>query len=578
MKGTNKMSHTNDLSFTPEEVDQQIERSLSATPDAPEEQAIQQTIQGLKRIYQTKQSDDAPSLERVWQRVLEAAAQESAPVVQAPLNQENTPQRIIPLRRSHEKGPQKTHNHAHRARLVFIPVVVCLCFLLIVGSFVWMTSASRQPGPNTAGIKSARGLYAYLNHAIYRLDSQTHAILWKHPFTNDEFVGELTSTPELDAHKPFVAGSMLYVTILERLTTSKYYLYALNTADGSTLWKEPSPSTKVFATINALYTLVESKTSNISTLTVRDLRTGKLLWQRQYSIVGSDPGRGTEMTEGFRLIAVNDQMLYAVVAYHQNGQNIFARYSLNAKDGSILWHNSEVISGRMPSVEAHIVDGVIYTVEYNLTDRLITQNTAYGKLFDQVVQTQVVAYDAGTGHKRWQTSEMVDKEPPSIFDLILSNDMLYFQTLSTIHPSIFTLHALSTKDGLPRWQYQTNKSTSTMTQEGNNLYMEVFDSQKKLQNVIALKALTGSVLWSTPVKIPDPMPDSSHATKTGDPFPIGISVNIVPVVNNGTVYYSTPDSTVMALRSSDGKILQQFRVDATYQLAEGERIVVFSAS
>jgi outer membrane protein assembly factor BamB len=351
---------------------------------------------------------------------------------------------------------------------------------------------------------------------------------------------------------------------------------------------------RAFANSTTVYTLVESKTAHSSTLTARDARTGKQLWQRQYPIAGSpsDPAYGTDGTEGFRLITVTDRLLYAVAAYHQNGQGIFARYGLSPADGSVLWQNHEVIVGRMPEVMAHIVNGVIYTTEYNL--RPVTPYLdSHGMTINEIPQSRVGAYDLTTGHQFWQTPYMVGEEPNGGFFPAVSNGLLYFQTFNNLWPetaqrpnTITTLHALNTSDGTQRWQYQKKNDSDFMTGAalvGQSLYFEEHtltttgEHQDLQLQIVALNAQTGQARWSTPVKLldgsektPTPVP---HSMDPG--FADGYAVDMAPVASSDTVYYSTPGNRIYAIQSSDGKIITQFWVDKTAQTTVLSRLVLF---
>jgi outer membrane protein assembly factor BamB len=388
-------------------------------------------------------------------------------------------------------------------------------------------------------------------------------------------------------------GNVLHLETRAQQHYDLQYLYAFNAADGSVLWRQLSA--RALANSTAVYTLVESKTADSSTLTAREARTGKELWQRQYPIAGStsDPGYGTDDTEGFRLITVTDQLLYAVVATRQNGQDIFARYGLRPADGSILWQNHEVIEGRMPLVEARIVNGVIYTAEYNLKS-VAPYLDSHGMTVTEIPEARAAAYDLATGYQRWQTPYMVGEQPNGGFSLAVSNNALYFQTFNNLWPetaqqpnAITTLHALNASDGTLRWQYQTKNSDSDfMTAAvlaGDSLYFEAHTltttgEQQDLQlQIVALNAQTGQVRWSTPVnlldgseKTPTPVPNSIDPGITGE-----YVVDMPPVATADTVYYSTPGNRIYAIQSSDGKILAQFWVDKTAQTTVLSRLVLF---
>src|SRR5947209_6731739 len=72
------MSYSDNTNFTPARVDEQIERYLSDPPSTPADQSSLRALHTLQRLYQVKNAEHAPSLERVWQRLLAASAQERA--------------------------------------------------------------------------------------------------------------------------------------------------------------------------------------------------------------------------------------------------------------------------------------------------------------------------------------------------------------------------------------------------------------------------------------------------------------------------------------------------------------------
>jgi outer membrane protein assembly factor BamB len=591
------MSHADSTDFTPATVDEQIERHLTGLQSTPDEQAAQRALHAFQRIYQRKSAEHVPSLERVWQRVLAAGTQEStmsSPLVSAPATRDEQEETQQGGSMSLANSPMQSKNRTRtrRTRTLFAQLAAVLCLVLLVGSFLLVTALSHPGQPTLLNITGGSGLYAYLNRAIYRLDSQTHTILWKHAFASGETVegGTIFSN---NSEQPSVVHGIVYLETRENTQNGRQYLYALNSANGSVLWRQPSA--RAFVNGRAVYTLVESTTSNVSTLTARDPQTGRQLWQRQYPIAGAaiDPARGTDNTEGFRLVTLTDQVLYAVVWYRYNGQDIFARYGLSPQDGSILWQNRELISGRMPTVAAQIVNGVIYTTEYNLKP-VASYIDSHGMTVNEIVQSRAAAYDATTGKMRWQTPEMVGEEPNGSFSLAVSGDVFSFQTYNqdwpatAQHPnSITTLHVLSTIDGAPRWHYQWKDGGMTgAALEGHSLYFEISQvktagTKQDLQvNVVALNAQTGDVRWSTPVKLldgtektPTPVP---HSTEPD--FASGSAIDMAPVASNDAVYYSTPGNRVYTLQPSDGKILAQFSVEKTPQTIVDDRVVLFVVS
>ncbi|GCE21770.1 outer membrane protein assembly factor BamB family protein [Dictyobacter kobayashii] len=581
------MSDTNETFFKPEEIDEQIERVLSDQPAKPSEEAARRAISGLQRIYALNSPAHDPSLQRVWQRILDAEAQENAGE-----QQEETAQGLG-QRPQLDRASGERRRATKRSRLLLTQLVAILCLVLIVGSFVWFINRPGPIQPVSRTITNSSGnLYAYLGQTLYRVDNQSHNIIWKYTFASNEAIEDNSSIPQLRQHQSFSVGNILYVMTHDTKDANQQYLYAFSQNSGTLLWK--LSSARPLTNNQTLYTLVESRTSDVSTLMARNPQTGQQLWQRQYPIIGSkkDPGYGTDNTEGFRLVAASEEVLYAVRSYHQNGQDFFARYALSAKDGSIIWQNSQPVVGSISDIEAQIVNGVIYTTEYYL--KSITPYTdKNGMTVSEIPQSQVVAYEATTGKRLWQTPEGIGEEPNPDFSLSVTGTLLYYQvynqnllvTNSQSPTPVFTLYALRLTDGAPQWRYQvkdTNITASTM--DDNNLYVETshLNGGQLALNIVALDQQNGTLRWTTPVKFmddskPTPTPTvKSSPSKPIGSMPIGISVDMAPVVSHGIVYYSRPGNSVYALQASDGKILTLFSIDKTNDTTLYSRLFFFA--
>ncbi|QBD80434.1 hypothetical protein EPA93_32460 [Ktedonosporobacter rubrisoli] len=459
--------------------------------------------------------------------------------------------------------------------------------ILILGALLLIIPLLRREQPASRAFstsKEASGLYAFQRNTLYRLDSRTHAIQWKHTFAGRE---QPIYEPLNEKNGPVAVSGILYVETKQDAV--QRFLSAISATDGSTLWREPI-ATRAFVNNIAVYTLVESLTKDVTTLTARDLHTGKQLWQKQYPIVvsKSNSSRGTDYTEGLRLITVTDQVLYAVGSQEEHGQVIFGRYALSPRDGAILWQDRNLIPGHMPTVAAQIADGALYTMEYHLYPVPPTTD-AHGMTMSEVIETQIRAYNAAMGKKLWSSPELQGVEPNGGFSLKVSGDLLYYhdfiQNYTDHRADKMTLHALNRKDGTQRWQYQVpdNDSMTDSALLGDTLYLEtshfapgVRSEDLQLQ-VIAINALTGAVRWSTPIKFldgsektPTPVPGSI------DPgFATGYIVDMAPVASREEVYYSSPASRITVLRPSDGKMLTQFWLDKTSQTTVLDRAVLF---
>ncbi len=141
------MSHSDNPNFTPAQVDEQIERYLSDPPNTPADQPSLRALHTLQHLYQIKNAEHAPSLERAWQRVLAAGTQESAtPLTIIPAavvdEPEDAPQSgIIAPVGPHNRRPQRTP----RARVLLLQLAAVLCLVLIVGSFVLVARGNLPP-------------------------------------------------------------------------------------------------------------------------------------------------------------------------------------------------------------------------------------------------------------------------------------------------------------------------------------------------------------------------------------------------------------------------------------------------
>lgn len=454
--------------------------------------------------------------------------------------------------------------------------------------------------PLALGGPEERGLYGYLSQAIYRLDSQTHQIVWKYTCASDEIVamtnGILTSD---DINVVFVKGGIVYAETHTSTHPQRYYLSALDATTGSLLWKQPlTRAFRVFVNSIAVYTLEKSLTAGNNTLTlvVRDPQTGQQSWQREYPIAGtkSHTEQGTDEMRDFRLVAVTDQLLYAVSVPPNrnplpNEQENFTCYGLNPENGAILWQTTEVMVGWMSKVVAQIVDGIIYTAEYNLKT-VTPDKDSRGVSISYIPQSRATARDARTGKKLWQTPMREGEYPNGFFSLIVADDLLYYQTQKNEpfdrdrhYSQSATFHALNVSDGTVRWRYQTSyKGVTGAVLADNRLYFETSEfkrteEKKDLQlHIVALHAQTGTALWSTIVELLDgtekmpPPPPNSHFRGSG-----GYLIDIEPVASKEAIYWSAPGSRISVLRPSDGTILEQFWVDKTEQTTVQDRMMLF---
>lgn len=286
------------------------------------------------------------------------------------------------------------------------------------------------------------------------------------------------------ASQPVVDGNAIYVSAERLAGTSDYSkeVYALDSRDGSVRWKTEIPNTRTISdslvlSQGRLYLAASQlcfDSCDAAFLFALDAGSGHILWQQTFS------GNVTIQPP-----IVGDGIVYARLPGY--GAGFFA---LSAADGHQLWQTS--------ADNVLVSSGVVYT------DKVIGPLNPQRPDLQQYV---VVALDATTGEKRWQT-------PTGFFPAVLaiaSNEVIVRseianpQASSTDSAYLDVLQGLNVADGKQLWRAPQDAYESSVTSAGGTVYVTLPPSHLNGQHqAAALDAANGSVLWRQPVGSANP--------------------------------------------------------------------------
>jgi len=231
---------------------------------------------------------------------------------------------------------------------------------------------------------------------------------------------------------------------------------------------------------------------------------------------------------------------------------------VRASDGTILWHSQWNIESS--NTQPIVVDGVIYVA-----------TTHFGSQFADA--GIVHALRASDGSTLWSYSVEHNKRGGEA-SVYIADGVAFVVALYNGH---FALYALRASDGALLWKQQADMEDFALPQAVANgiVYTGSYDFRSSRGNAYAFRVSDGTMLWK---------------------YQMAIDVNGYPqsaVVDNGVVYIASPmsytrftfpynpkkdvqnnNSTVYALRASDGSLLWQYEIDKdssflNLEIAEG---------
>lgn len=408
-------SQHHDQPFTPDTVDEQIERIISQQDQQQSQTSMNEhVVRDLHTVYE----EDAELLARVRERFVSSITETDH--VQEPIVlQQDRPGRLITAEQPYTSAPP-----ASRRR--FTLLVAGLVAAFIIGSMLAVFTFVRPLGTQVASPQQQQtpsGLYKGSGDTVYRMDQRSGKVIWQYRLPDDRKanfgshpprVVILNTGPDntvyavsestvyaIDAtrgtlrwsntlfklvvivSKPVISGNRVYVPVNDRV-------YALNTANGKLLatysvgpTAEPKQLTPVAwsggvsykegnhdeMVRNAIRATVNNNTLYIerhSTLYALSLRDGKQLWHRQ-----------VDQNQQFTMPQIENGKVYVSSYSITSSNQVSYLYALNAQTGATIW-------------QSKIPDGLVYDVAVD-----------HGVIYGTVNEKRVFTYDASAGKPLW---------------------------------------------------------------------------------------------------------------------------------------------------------------------------------
>jgi len=522
------MSDDDNKPFLPDHVDEQVDHYLARHDN---KSAIQLT-QALQRYY-ISCKDHSPSLERVWNRLQEHRAYLNHMQLQASHHNEQQQVSSIQQVRRHQMKKARLSSQDENAapgRLAMVATVVFL--MLLVGSAVAVFQFAREGHSETGtGICTTVGsgtgnvdhasVYALVNNTLYRLDATTHKTLWN--FHMLPIAGNVyTDMPGQ------VVGGTYYLLGTD---TDGYYLYALNTSNGTVRWRVKLHDTpQLGVTANPLiangtiYLSEASIADGYSEITAFHAATGKVVWQHHYTGTGTATGEKniTDFATGLQLQAATSVMLYSTNFTRKQGIATLTLSAVSIKDGSPVWQTTTKTDEQ--AIGGQVVDGVLYLS----TTFTGTASHSFGQVF---------AYNATKGTQQWSSKQLTGQPSTPVID----NGIIYLGTVTDLNATGGNVYALRASNGSQLWRYAAQGGASTPSIENGIAYIDVSSYNGSQHAATAINGITGAACWSHSLP--------GHTTSMS---PLAVSKNFI--------YLSTSTSEVVVLNLSDGSQVSIFTI------------------
>ncbi|HEX7733455.1 MAG TPA: PQQ-binding-like beta-propeller repeat protein, partial [Ktedonobacteraceae bacterium] len=488
-----------DKAFPSENIDEQIEHSIATSfheSSSPESKMVQR----LSTLYEA----DRRSAERVEQRLAQHLARHHTSA-QPPLKlltpvstkQEERKPSMLSVERPAKRGS------ASRLMLVAAALFVSL----LVGSLLMVLNLARASHTGgqisrTAGLPTTTaGIYFNRANEVYRLDSQTRKVVW-HTHLTKQPVHIIANKSESVVGKPTVIGANVYISADNMLT-------ALDAQTGKFRWSRTFDG--------ALHGLGPFEDN------------GQLyvIWYLKNTLAAINPANGTTIAtytplkgQGFW----NDPTVVNGVLYYQTGDTWSARiYAVQLPSEKLLWQAP--LSKQQMYDGILVQDGVVY-IQSQIWNKGSSPNKG-----------RVEAFDAGNGHKIWQSPDLSSpvrtiavannliyiatvsnglmafdrqahtlswQKPYNTFAIQAYNSILYVgYQLGSSEGDPAVLAALNTTSGQPLWQknYGRNSSVETIAVSGGIFYCLSWTVDGNQGALNTLNASSGTQLWTMPIGV-----------------------------------------------------------------------------
>jgi outer membrane protein assembly factor BamB len=480
-----------DKEFAPESVDEQIEQLLlrnrvqadEATPQA-------RLVRDLQDAYTEEEV-----LAHVWNSLVEHIENKNSIPQQNILDGQSESPQISNLANYRSTKPGK--------RAIISPlslVAASLLAALVVGSLVWVVTFSRQPNSHVAWSgqqnTSPSGVYIATGNGVFRINRQTHKIIWHFkwpapPFTNCLVDGQCPGVASLVLEK-----NMLYAALMDG------NLYAIDANSGMLRWSQVLKTSPTLTTVvdGKLYLVVSASVSVYSSYVVYtfDPVTGKEY--QHYQILRSAIGG-----ESF---SIAEQKIYV-----SSGNGL---YAFNLANGTQVWHKQidqkQAFSGLL------VINGVLHISSTPALDNNVQAGASAGYVY---------AFNAQTGTQIWRSTT----EGNALLTTVAEN-VVYLRT------DQFMLDAYDAQTGKELWHRSVGTYATHMVVNAGVVYVVgTVKANSPYRGVIALNAADGSIKWQAPYA------DTSNS--------VGPSSG--PVLINATLYVG--DLTLHVLNAKDGSAM-----------------------
>lgn len=452
-----------DEGFTPENVEEQIDlftfsSNAGLSPSA-------QVIQQLHEHYE----EDRRSAERIWKSVAQYAVEHNIEL-QPDAGQPGPLHEVIEERPLPAKSGSLPKKRERPSWLALIAATLCVVVLVGSLSLVLQMVRSSHTGSQTSHQGSAQyssdeishGLYLFGKGGVEKLDLQTHKPVWQ------TSIPSKPSTDSLPIPTWFSAtGDTVYLYLAGQL-------YALDANDGHIRWIKQGLSVGQLYMDDGLLYIRDNFLSPSGTLYALDPANGQIKASYKAPATGWD------------IKAVVNGTLY-----YTSSTGIFA---MRLSNQTQVWHQELASNQRVEDLQ--VKNGMVYATVMTLW----TGGTP-------VTTGLIIAFDARTGAKKWETSAM----PMGVRTSEITNTTIY-------SASVGELDAFNALTGKHLWQQGID--TTRLLFDADTLYIS-YMINPPAGGIAALKPEDGSHVWET----------SLNAVQEAG-SPLGVQNGVIYTVSN----------------------------------------------
>ncbi len=424
-----------DDEFMPESVEEQIDQlaySLHQEPLSPSAQVIQQ----LHEYYEA----DTRSAERMWERLAPHVAKHTStmqPVADKPrLSNEAHKERFQAMKSgilfAGWEGPSRL---ASVAAVLFVVLLVGSLLAVLQTAHFSHTGSQPNSGSQSNSHGSSHALYISKKGEVTKLDPQTRKSIWQ------------TSIPLKSSSLD--AGALVIIDDTVYLDDLADHFYALDARDGHIRWSHEGLNVGLPKMVDGLlYVEKGSLITGSQVLYALDPADGKI--KATYKA----PAKG-----GYSPIVANG------ILYYATDTNL---YAVRLSDQKQVWSKKLASTQQLESLQ--VKNGLVYA-------QVMVMHPPTG------THGLIMAFDARTGEKRWESSAM----PTGVRFSAITDTTLY-------SASIGSLDAFDAHTGKQLWHQ--NIDTFNIQVNSDTLYIGYMTAPMEgSTGIAALRAGDGTFLW-----------------------------------------------------------------------------------